>query len=125
MTRPLIFESNFADPGIDGLAIALPDATASRKVVPPDTNTVPENKPVVVDHDDSALNSGNVANFEASAANIVVFAVDAVGGPMHPLMAEFNEWFDRNDDGADSMRRDPPHSLPIKRASGGSDPPKN
>ncbi|KAK8600729.1 hypothetical protein V6N12_050580 [Hibiscus sabdariffa] len=109
-----LFESDFADPGIGGSAIALPDATTSRNVVSPDTNTVLENKPVAADHDDSALDSGDVSNFEASAANIVVFVVDAVNGPMHPLIAEFSEWFDRNDDGADSMQRDSPHSLPIR-----------
>ncbi|KAK8513962.1 hypothetical protein V6N13_005139 [Hibiscus sabdariffa] len=90
------------------------------QVVSPDTTIVPENKPVVVDHDDSALDSRDAANFETGAT---LFAIDAVSGPMHPVIAEFNEWFDANDDGADLVRRNPP-LLSTKRAPGGSDPPR-
>ncbi|KAK8691192.1 hypothetical protein V6N13_074710 [Hibiscus sabdariffa] len=116
-----LFDSDFVDPSIGGSTTDLHDAYVPGNVVPPDPDVAPKNKSDVVVHDDLVLNSGDAANFESEDVDVAVFAADAVGGPMHPVLAELNEWFDGNDDGADSMRRGQPHSLPIKRASGGSD----
>ncbi|KAK8523599.1 hypothetical protein V6N13_057195 [Hibiscus sabdariffa] len=87
------------------------------QVVPLVSNVVPENYSADAIHDDS----GDAANFEPVTTNVVVFAVDPVGGPMHAVAAELNDWFDGNVDDADLVRCGPHQSLPVKRASGGSD----
>ncbi|KAK8660306.1 hypothetical protein V6N13_051234 [Hibiscus sabdariffa] len=66
----------------------------------------------------------NVVPLQGDTANVVVFATDVDGGPMHPMMDEFNEWFDINDNGADSVRCGPSNYLPVKRPYGGSNPSK-
>ncbi|KAK8659585.1 hypothetical protein V6N13_029784 [Hibiscus sabdariffa] len=92
----------------------------SLQVVPPNLTIASGGKLVVVVPIDSTVDSGNATTFEVVVATTVVFAASVIGVLMNPVLAEF----DGRKDGAHSVRRDPPTSLPVKHVLGGSDPPK-